>query len=180
MLKAFSKRLVNAFRVTGSRTPHFQAASRSPRLANFNPSKNHINRAIEAAGETIVARSRWLYDNDPIYGSAVDEWVSAVVSDGIKPHPRIQGFKRQKQQLLNLWWAWVDEADYAGECDFYGLQETIAREVFMAGECFVRLRVVKADEAVSVPFRLEIYPSEMLDVTYDAPAEIQGHYSERT
>jgi len=145
-------------------------------MRGFNPSKNHINRAIEAVGETLVARSRWLYDNEPIYGSAVDEWVSAVVSDGIKPHPRIKGYKQEKQELLNLWWQWVDDADYEGESDFYGLQETVAREVFMAGECFVRLRIVEADGSSSLPLKLEIYPAEMLDVTYDAPAEIEGNY----
>jgi len=174
--KMIGRRMANAFRVLGGANPHFEAASHSHRLRGIEPSKNHINRAIASAGETLTARSRWLYENEPIYGSAVDEWVSAVVSDGIKPHPRIKGFKREKQALLNLWWAWVDEADYAGENDFYGLQETIAREVFMTGECFVRLRIAPPDEASTVPLRLEIYPSEMLDVTYDATCEIEGHY----
>jgi len=174
--KSLSNRFADAFKVLGGATPHFEAASQSRRMRGFNPSKNHINRAIEAVGETLVARSRWLYDNEPIYGSAVDEWVSAVVSDGIKPHPRIKGYKQEKQELLNLWWQWVDDADYEGESDFYGLQETVAREVFMAGECFVRLRIVEADGSSSLPLKLEIYPAEMLDVTYDAPAEIEGNY----
>jgi len=174
-MASFIKRAANAFKVLGGRTPYFEAASRSSRLHSLNPSKEHINRAIGAAGETLTARSRWLYDNEPIYGSAVDEWVSAVVSDGIKPHPRIQGYKKQKSQLLNLWWQWVDEADFYGTQDFYGLQSLVAREVFMTGECFVRLRLCEPDD-VSVPLKLEIYPTEMLDVTYDAPAEIEGHY----
>jgi len=176
LLKTARRRMANAFKVLGGANPHFEAASHSPRLRGIEPSKTHINRAIASAGETLTARSRWLYDNEPIYGSAVDEWVSAVVSDGIKPHPRIKGFKHEKNQLLGLWWAWVDEADYTGESDFYGLQETIAREVFMTGECFVRLRITPPDETSTVPLKLEIYPSEMLDVTYDALAEIQGNY----
>jgi len=154
IIKTASRRMANAFRVLGGRTPHFEAASRSRRMRGIEPASQHINRAITSSGDTLTARSRWLYDNEPIYGSAVDEWVSAVVSDGIKPHPRIKGFKQEKQALLNLWWAWVDEADYQGDCDFYGLQEQGAR----------------------IPLKLEIYPSEMLDVTYDAPAEIAGHY----
>lgn len=92
--------------------------------------QKHINKAIEECGDTIVARSRWLYDNESLYGSATEEWVSAAVSDGIKPYPRIEGFQEEKKKLLDLWWQWVDEADYDEDASFYGLQATIAREVF--------------------------------------------------
>lgn len=176
-LRTIQRRMADAFRINGaSGNPHFEAASQSRRMRGFNPARNHINRAIEASGETLVARSRWLYDNEGIYGSAVDEWVSAAVSDGIKPHPRIRGHKKSESALLDLWWHWVDEADYEGEADYYGMQATIARETFIAGECFVRTRTTDPASGLAVPLQLEIYPTEMLDVTYDAPAEIPGNY----
>ncbi|WP_412059108.1 phage portal protein [Bartonella sp. DGB2] len=170
------KRMANAFQVMVGSGPYFDAASRSRRLRGFIPTKTHINRAIQAEGQTVLARSRSLYDNNSIYGAAVDEWVSAAVNDGIKPVPRIKGFEAQKRALENLWWQWVDEADYEGVSDFYGMQATIAREVFLAGEVFVRLRPVPLDACSAVPLKLEIYPAELLDVTYDGPAEIPGHH----
>ncbi|WP_373925600.1 phage portal protein [Bartonella raoultii] len=124
----------------------------------------------------MVGRSRWLYDNEALYGSATEEWVSAAVSDGIKPSPRIEGFKEEKKKLLDLWWQWVDEADYDEDASFYGLQATIAREVFLTGECFVRLHYVDLYGRSGVPLQLQVYPTEMLDLTYNGPAEIEGNY----
>ncbi|WP_455475718.1 phage portal protein [Bartonella sp. B17] len=169
-------KVTDFFRVSGEHNPPFEAASRSRRMRGLNPAKKHINQAIEATGDTIIARSRWLYDNEALYGSATEEWVSAAISDGIKPYPRIEGFQEEKKKLLDLWWQWVDEADYDEDANFYGLQATIAREVFLTGECFVRLHYVDHYGRSGVPLQLQIYPAEMLDLTYSGVAEIEGNY----
>ncbi|WP_455474716.1 phage portal protein [Bartonella sp. B30(2025)] len=169
-------KVTDFFRTSGNHNPPFEAASRSRRMSGLNPAKKHINQAIEATGDTIIARSRWLYDNEALYGSATEEWVSAAVSDGIKPYPKIEGFQKEKKKLLDLWWQWVDEADYDEDANFYGLQATIAREVFLTGECFVRLHYVDHYGRSGVPLQLQIYPAEMLDLTYSGVAEIEGNY----
>ncbi|WP_336288362.1 phage portal protein [Bartonella sp. CB60] len=160
-----------------------RAGSHGERLSGLETPQEHLNRVIEAAGATVVARSRWLYDNDPIYSSAVDEWVSAAVGDGVKPSPRIQGFTKYTDRLNNLWWQWCDRADYRRNYDFYGIQEEVAREVFLTGECFIHLLMVPQDEIDSdqsafdyVPLKLEVLACEMLDVEYDCPAEESGNY----
>ncbi|WP_144754985.1 phage portal protein [Bartonella saheliensis] len=175
MAGLFNK-ITGFFTISRQHNPHFEAASKSRRMGGFDPAKKHINKAIEECGDTIVARSRWLYDNEALYGSATEEWVSAAVSDGIKPSPRIEGFKEEKKKLLDLWWQWVDEADYDEDASFYGLQATIAREVFLTGECFVRLHYVDLYGRSGVPLQLQVYPTEMLDLTYNGPAEIEGNY----
>ncbi|VEJ45783.1 phage portal protein [Bartonella vinsonii] len=175
MAGLFNK-LTDFFKISRQHNPPFEAASKSRRMGGFDPAKKHINKAIEECGETIVARSRWLYDNESLYGSATEEWVSAAVSDGIKPYPRIEGFQEEKKKLLDLWWQWVDEADYDEDANFYGLQATIAREVFLTGECFVRLHYVDLYGRSGVPLQLQVYPTEMLDLTYNGPAEIEGNY----
>ncbi|WP_336288693.1 phage portal protein [Bartonella sp. CB60] len=175
MAGLFNK-ITGLFRTSGDHNPPFEAASRSRRMRGLNPAKQHINQAIEATGDTIIARSRWLYDNEALYGSATEEWVSAAVSDGIKPYPKIEGFREEKKKLLDLWWQWVDEADYDEDASFYGLQATIAREVFLTGECFVRLHYVDLYGRSGVPLQLQIYPAEMLDLTYSGVAEIGGNY----
>ncbi|WP_413154921.1 phage portal protein, partial [Bartonella sp. cb54] len=175
MAGLFNK-ITGLFRTSGDHNPPFEAASRSRRMRGLNPAKQHINQAIEATGDTIIARSRWLYDNEALYGSATEEWVSAAVSDGIKPYPKIEGFREEKKKLLDLWWQWVDEADYDEDASFYGLQATIAREVFLTGECFVRLHYVDLYGRSGVPLQLQVYPAEMLDLTYSGVAEIEGNY----
>ncbi|PIT68567.1 phage portal protein [Bartonella tribocorum] len=175
MAGLFNK-ITGFFTISRQHNPHFEAASKSRRMSGFAPAKQHINKAIEECGDTIVARSRWLYDNESLYGSATEEWVSAAVSDGIKPYPRIEGFQEEKKKLLDLWWQWVDEADYDEDASFYGLQATIAREVFLTGECFVRLHYVDLYGRSGVPLQLQVYPTEMLDLTYNGPAEIEGNY----
>ncbi|EJF85341.1 phage portal protein [Candidatus Bartonella washoeensis] len=175
-MAGFFNKLTGFFKISRQHNPHFEAASKSRRMGGFDPAKKHINKAIEECGDTIVARSRWLYDNEALYGSATEEWVSAAVSDGIKPYPRIEGFQEEKKKLLDLWWQWVDEADYDEDANFYGLQATIAREVFLTGECFVRLHYIKQCGYSGVPLQLQVYPTEMLDLTYNGPAEIEGNY----
>ncbi|WP_375631629.1 MULTISPECIES: phage portal protein [unclassified Bartonella] len=175
-MAGFFNKLTGFFTISRQHNPHFEAASKSRRMGGFDPAKKHINKAIEECGDTIVARSRWLYDNEALYGSATEEWVSAAVSDGIKPYPRIEGFQEEKKKLLDLWWQWVDEADYDEDTSFYGLQATIAREVFLTGECFVRLHYVDLYGRSGVPLQLQVYPTEMLDLSYNGPAEIEGNY----
>ncbi|WP_208433279.1 hypothetical protein, partial [Bartonella taylorii] len=48
------------------------------------------------------------------------------------------------------------------DANFYGLQATIAREVFLTGECFVRLHYVDLYGRSGVPLQLQVYPTEML------------------
>ncbi|WP_375646778.1 phage portal protein [Bartonella sp. TT29SHDZB] len=175
-MAGFINKLTGFFKISRQHNPHFEAASKSRRMGGFDPAKKHINKAIEECGDTIVARSRWLYDNESLYGSATEEWVSAAVSDGIKPYPRIEGFQEEKKKLLDLWWQWVDEADYDEDANFYGLQATIAREVFLTGEYFVRLHYVDLYGRSGVPLQLQVYPTEMLDLTYNGPADIEGNY----
>jgi lambda family phage portal protein len=64
--------------------------------------------------------------------------------------------------LQRLWLTWTDEADAEGLTDFYGLQRRAAREVFMAGEVFFRIRIRRSGDGLSVPLQLQMLSSEML------------------
>jgi lambda family phage portal protein len=167
-------KLANAFRVGVSTNPSFEAAGRGRRLRGFNPPKRHVNAAIRAAGDTLLARARWLYENDGFAGNAVDEWASASVGDGVKPRPRIKN-RKKKEELLDLFWRWTEEADADEMSDYYGLQEKAAREVFLAGEVFFRIRARRPGDMWTVPFQLQLLPAEMLDLAYDG-ATASGNY----
>lgn len=153
------------FRATGGGSS-FEAAGQGRRLRGFNPSRNHVNAALQRTGSTLVARARWLYENDGYAGNAVDEFTSAAIGDGIKPRPKIKN-KAQRRALVDLFWRWTEEADADGMTDFYGLQEKIAREAYLAGEGFVRFRARRPGDMMTVPFQLQFLPSEMLDPTYN-------------
>lgn len=167
-MAGFFKMMAGVFGIGGNMNPSFEGAGRGRRLRGFNPPKRHINVAIAAAGPTLVARARWLYENNSYAGNAVDEWASASVGDGIKPRPRGMSDKVLRKKILDLFWRWTEEADADGMSDYYGLQEKAAREVFLTGEVFFRIRTRRPGDMWTVPFQLQMLTSEMLDISYDA------------
>jgi lambda family phage portal protein len=75
----------------------------------------------------------------------------------------------QKQSVHELHSRWVEEADAEGITDLYGLQKRVARELFIAGEIFVRLRPRRLSDGLSIPLQLELYPSEQLPLWLTMP-----------
>jgi lambda family phage portal protein len=102
--------------------------------------------------------------------NACEAFAANLVGDGIKPSSLIRD-ANLRDQVQKLWLAWTDEADADGLTDFYGLQAIVAREMFVAGECFVRLRSRRAEDGLLVPLQLQLLQSEMLpfDKTETAP-----------
>jgi lambda family phage portal protein len=93
--------------------------------------------------------------------NACEAFAANLVGDGIKPSSLI-GDADLRDRVQRLWLAWTDEADADGLTDFYGLQAMVAREMFVAGECFVRLRPRRAEDGLLVPLQLQLLQSEML------------------
>ncbi|WP_366654444.1 phage portal protein [Fodinicurvata sp. EGI_FJ10296] len=150
-------------------TPGFEAAGASQRLRAFQPSRAHVNEMIAATGATVLARARWLVRNNGYAANAADAWAAHAVGEGIKPNPEAKG--RKREQLLELWRYWTDEADADGRTDFYGLQRQVAHEVFVAGEVFLRFIPRPAPDLLAVPLQIQLVPSEMvpLDRSEDLP-----------
>jgi capsid protein len=68
--------------------------------------------------------------NNPYARRAIAKLVSASIGTGITARPPAAGGERVE--------ALVQQADFEGQLDFYGLQTLIARTVFESGECLVR------------------------------------------
>ena len=64
-----------------------------------------------------------------------------------------EGFKTAVQAL---WRDWVEEADAAGQTDFYGLQALACRAMLEGGECLIRLRPRRPEDGLSVPLQLQL------------------------
>lgn len=147
----------------------FEGAGYGRRLQNFQPSRVHINAALMAAGRTLVKRARFLVENNGYAGNAVEVWTSWVVGDGLRPRFANDAKTRQKFRK------WAKEADADGLTNYYGIQDRVAREEYIAGECFVRRRWRRAGDMRSgVPFQLQVLPTEMLDLSYNVVLD-SGH-----
>jgi lambda family phage portal protein len=147
----------------------FDAGQHHRRLRGFRATRAHVNALIAASGPDITARARWLVRNNGYAVNAVESWAANTAGDGIKPISKISDPAR-KEELQRLWLAWTDEADAEGLTDFYGLQRRAAREVFIAGEVFFRIRPRRAEDGLTVPLQLQMLPAEMLPLDQSGTA----------
>jgi lambda family phage portal protein len=147
-----------------------EGAMSQRRLRGWQPPLENINSLVASGGPRLLARSRELVVTNGYAANACEAFASNLVGDGIKPSSLIED-PDLRDQVQRLWLAWTDEADADGLTDFYGLQAMVAREMFVAGECFVRLRPRRAEDGLLVPLQLQLLQSEMLpfDATKTAP-----------
>jgi lambda family phage portal protein len=131
------------------------------RLKGWNPPLENINALVASGGPRLLARARELVVTNGYAANACEAFAANLVGDGIKPSSLIED-AGLRERVQKLWLAWTDEADADGLTDFYGLQAMVAREMFVAGECFVRLRPRRAEDGLMVPLQLQLLQSEML------------------
>lgn len=139
----------------------FDAAKNARRLRAVPTNTAEINTLTRQYGKNVVARSRYLSQNNGYVTAARREFASALIGDGIVPSSMVKSAELKKAIQL-AWLDWTDEADADGLTDFYGLQTMIANELFDAGECFVRFRPRLPTDGLSVPLQIQLLPSEML------------------
>ena len=138
-----------------------EGAMATRRLRGWNPPLENINALVASGGPRLLARSRELVVTNGYAANACEAFAANLVGDGIKPSSLIED-AALRDRVQKLWLAWTDEADADGLTDFYGLQAMVAREMFVAGECFVRLRPRRAEDGLLVPLQLQLLQSEML------------------
>jgi lambda family phage portal protein len=138
-----------------------EGAMAKRRLRGWNPPLENINALVASGGPRLLARSRELVVTNGYAANACEAFAANLVGDGIKPSSLIEDADL-RDRVQKLWLAWTDEADADGLTDFYGLQAMVAREMFVAGECFVRLRPRRAEDGLMVPMQLQLLQSEML------------------
>jgi lambda family phage portal protein len=138
-----------------------EAGSQRRRLATWIPAQLHVNALMREAGPTVVARARHLVRNNGYAKAALRSWSAATVGAGIKPSSLIED-KTLRAAVQLAWAVWTDEADAEDVTDFYGLTRRVAREAFLAGECFVRFRPRFPQDGLTVPLQLQLLPTEQL------------------
>ena len=131
------------------------------RLRGWNPPLENVNALVASGGPKLLAQSRELVVTNGYAANACEAFAANLVGDGIKPSSLLED-PAMRDRVQRLWLAWTDEADADGLTDFYGLQAMVAREMFVAGECFVRLRPRRAEDGLAVPLQLQLLQAEML------------------
>jgi len=161
-MKAFQ----NLRRKVGAMIGGFEGGLSARRLKTFHASRAHVNTLIQAAGADMTARARYLIRNNGYAANAVESWAGNAVGTGIKPSSGIADAPL-KDRVQRLWLRWTDESDAEGLTDFYGQQRRAARELFIAGEVFFRIRPRRLDDGLTVPLQLQMLPTEMLPLHHN-------------
>lgn len=160
---AVLKRTIGLDRRRARASLELEAGRFARRLSGFLPSRLHVNTLIGASGKTVVARSRYLVRNNGYAMGAVECFASNLVGCGITPSWTLPDeLTSLKQKIQDAWLRWSTECDAEGVADFYGLQRRVARELFIAGENFARLRPRRQNNKLSVPLQIQLLPSEQL------------------
>jgi lambda family phage portal protein len=138
----------------------YNGASGGRRMSGWNGSILGPNTITLGDWQQLLRRSRDAIRNSAIASSAIQRFESNIIGTGIVPHfthedPDI------RSDIQNAFDQWTKKADFAGQLSFYGLQSLLARELFEAGECFVRFHVVDEDDAY---FQCQLIESEQVPV----------------
>jgi lambda family phage portal protein len=144
--------------------PGLEAGSVRRRMVLWQPMQQHINAAMYAAGPTVLSRARHLVRNNGYARAAIRSWSSSTVGAGIKPSSLLTD-QRLREAVNAAWLTWTDEADAEGVTDFYGLARRVAREAYLAGETFIRLRPRLPRDGLTVPLQLQMLPAEQLPLS---------------
>lgn len=131
--------------------------ARHGRLSHaFEVERRHINSAVAAGGDTLRARSRFHTREGGLLLAGKDTWVAYAVGTGIQPTwPML---KPTVRRALHAWFnRWAKACDFDGRTTYYGLQALAEREVFEAGEVFVRF--IRSTDR---PLELQLICSEQL------------------
>ena len=144
----------------------FEASRFGRRLKGWVAERRNINSLLSSGGDQLRARARQLCRENPYAANALEAFASAAVGTGIKPSP-LNMDAETKKATMAAFLLWTDEADADGQTDLYGMQALAARAMFEAGECFIRRRVRRPTDGLSVPLQLQLLEAEMLPLTHN-------------
>ncbi len=144
----------------------FEAAGTGRRLGTWGLSAAGPSTVVSGSLSSIRSRSRQLIRNHPLVDGGVDSYVANLIGSGINPRWRIKD-PAIKEALQQLWDDWIDEADFNGTLNFYGLQSLVCRGMIDAGEILCRLVPRGREKGLSVPLQLQLLEGDHLDEAYN-------------
>ncbi len=141
--------------------PVHEAAGRGRRALAWMPGNPGAMAALLATNADLRTKSRDLVRRNAWAQAGIEAFVANAVGTGIKPQSLCPD-ERFKTAVQALWRDWTEEADAAGQTDFYGLQALACRALLEGGECLIRLRPRRAEDGLTVPLQLQLLEPEHL------------------
>lgn len=147
-------------RAGGTRfTARYEGAATGRRMGFWGSSNSGPNAELLGNLELLRARSREVVRNNPHAASAVESMVANLIGTGIVPRWRVEDAEL-KERIQSLWSAWIDQADFYQQQEFYGLQSLVARALMESGEVLIRFHVGR-----TTPLQLQILEADHLDAS---------------
>lgn len=146
----------------------YEAASRAPRVADWEQTAYAPNAALESV-QIARARSQDAVRNNPWIRRAVKLLVSHMIGCGIQPRPKIAD-KGLRAEIVALWSDWTERADADGVMGFYALQALATRARLESGEVFARLFWRRKSDGLAVPLQLQLIEADLLPTGYNRPS----------
>jgi lambda family phage portal protein len=148
-------------RVLFGAPPIHEASGRGRRAAAWMPGNPGAMAALLATNADLRTKSRDLVRRNAWAQAGIEAFVANAVGTGIKPQS-LASDEQFKTAVQALWRDWTEEADAAGQTDFYGLQALACRALLEGGECLIRLRPRRPEDGLVVPLQLQLLEPEHL------------------
>ena len=145
-------------------SPVHEAASRGRRSLAWMPGNPGAVAAMLATNAELRIKSRDLVRRNAWAQAGIEAFVANAVGTGIKPQS-LATDETFKADVQALWRDWTEEADAAGQTDFYGLQALACRAMLEGGECLIRLRPRRPEDGLVVPLQIQLLEPEHLPIT---------------
>lgn len=145
----------------------YEAADTGRRMSFWGLSGSGPNASISGASASLRYRSRTLRRNNPLVSGGIDSLVANMVGTDISPRWDLED-NAQKEEIQDVWSFSLEEMDYYGVANFYGLQEQTAAAMITDGECLGRMVTRDPeDSGLLVPFQVQLLEADHLDLTYN-------------
>jgi lambda family phage portal protein len=129
-------------------SPYRSTSPENRATQEWFPSSTSADDALLSSLGTLRDQSRDLDRNESLARGAIENFVTNVVADGLRPQARIdheligipeataRDFERRAEKIFELHMQ-RDHADFHGRCSFAALQAQVFRSVLLDGDCVV-------------------------------------------
>lgn len=128
------------------------------------------DRAVESDGRLLAHEAHDLVRKDPYVESALNSWEANCVGPGIRPYPLWENADLE-HEVRDLWARSQEELDADGVQSFYAMQSLAARSVVESGELFIRKRIRRVSDGLTVPIQFQMLEAEMLPLNLTKTAD---------